>query len=401
MLTKSFPLFRLFGFKVQLDLSILIIAFLLIWTLSASFFPMLYPNLAASTYIWMGVLGVLGLFISIVIHEFFHALVGKQFGLPIGGITLFVFGGVAEMKEEPSSPKAEFWMAIAGPLASLGIAGITYLLYDLAVEMRWPVVLTGILNYLWQINLVLLVFNLIPAFPLDGGRVLRAILWKWKGEIQWATKISATIGSGFGMVLVLLGILAFFGGNPIGGIWYFVIGIFLRMMAQSSYRMLMFKSSLTGETVERFMNPNPITVPSDASITDLVDNYILRYHHKMFPVVENERVVGSVSIREVNQIAREEWDSVTVSSIMRPCNSENTVQSGSDVSKIIGKIVAQPHSYLLVVDNDSLKGIINTADILKFIAIKLELGEGSHEAGSREEPESLHEGKSRSLDHAG
>jgi Zn-dependent protease len=186
-------LFKLFGFTVWLDLSWFIIAFLLSWSLAKGFFPASTPGLSVETYWWMGWVGVMGLFLSIVIHEFSHSLVARKFGIPMGGITLFIFGGVAEMNEEPPNPKSEFWMAIVGPITSIVLGFLFYLTSSLEQQMGWPSSALGVLNYLGWINWFLAFFNMVPAFPLDGGRVLRSALWAWKKNIQWATRISSAI----------------------------------------------------------------------------------------------------------------------------------------------------------------------------------------------------------------
>ncbi|MFW7377570.1 MAG: site-2 protease family protein [Oligoflexus sp.] len=376
MFSRKIPLFRILGFKVQLDLSWFIIAFLLIWLLSVSFFPMMYPNLEPMSYFWMSLLGVLGLFLSIVIHEFFHALVGKRYGMPISGITLFVFGGVAEMKEEPVSAKSEFWMAIAGPMASLVIAGVSYFGFRSAINLQWSPIVIGVLNYLWQINLILVLFNLIPAFPLDGGRILRSILWRWRGELKWATKISTAIGSGFGLVLIILGFLSFLGGNAIGGVWYLLIGLFIRLIARSSYRSLLIRTTIGDETVDRFMNTQPITVRPDISITALVTDFVLQYHHKSFPVVSEEgRLLGCVSTKDLHAVKRDQWRQTKIRQVMQPCQENNTIHSGTPVKSILDRISLQPDLRLLVVEDSRLLGLVNSRDVLRYLSIRLELSE--------------------------
>jgi len=222
----------------------------------------------------MGVAGVVGLFASIVLHELSHSLVARRYGVPMKGITLFIFGGVAEMEREPPNPKAEFLMAIAGPIASLLIAIACLGSYRLAQALGWPVEIQGVAGYLAWLNGTLVVFNLVPAFPLDGGRVLRSALWRWKENLQWATRITSQIGSGFGLALILLGVLALIGGNVIGGMWWILIGLFLRGAAGMSYRQLQIRQALEGERVSRFMNTEPVTVLAATTVKNLVEDYI-------------------------------------------------------------------------------------------------------------------------------
>jgi Zn-dependent protease len=220
MFGRSIRIFTLFGFEVKIDLSWVILALLITWSLAQGLFPHYFKGLTNATYWWMGIFGALGLFFSIVFHELCHSLVARKYGLPIKGITLFIFGGVASMEQEPPSAKAEFLMAIAGPASSIVLGVIFFIIRTVGIETDWSVPLTGIFTYLAFINWVLAGFNLIPAFPLDGGRVLRSALWKWKNDIRWSTRIASRVGAVFGLVLIFLGVIQFFSGNFIGGIWW-------------------------------------------------------------------------------------------------------------------------------------------------------------------------------------
>ena len=213
MFTKRFNFLTVAGIKIGIDISWLFIAILLSWTLASGHFPYYYPNLSTSTYWLMGVVGMLGLFVCVVLHELGHAMVAKHYKLPISQITLFIFGGVAEIKKEPQSPKVEFLMAIAGPIVSIIIALAMYYLTEVGNLLGWPVFVTGVTNYLAIVNAIIVIFNLIPAFPLDGGRVFRALLWWWKKNLSWATKISTRLGWGFGSILIFFGIFSFITGN--------------------------------------------------------------------------------------------------------------------------------------------------------------------------------------------
>jgi len=213
MFGRGFELFKLFGFSVRIDASWILIAILVVWSLASGFFPHYYPDLSSGTYWWMGVLGALGLFASIVLHEFAHSWVARQRGMEMRGITLFIFGGVAEMDDEPPSAGTEFLMAIAGPVASILIAAASFALWQLSGRVNWPLPVGAVFWYLGFINVVLVVFNLVPAFPLDGGRVLRSLLWRLTGSLRQATRASSYIGSGFGLMLIVFGVLAFISGR--------------------------------------------------------------------------------------------------------------------------------------------------------------------------------------------
>jgi Zn-dependent protease/CBS domain-containing protein len=319
--------------------------------------------------------GALALFASVVVHELAHAKAAQRFGLQIRGITLFIFGGVAEMTDEPPTPKSEFVVAIAGPLASIGLGLLFAAVAAVGSRLDWAISALGVLQYLAWINFIVVLFNLVPAFPLDGGRVLRSALWKWKNDLRWATRVTSTIGSGFGVVLIALGVLSFINGNLIGGLWWFLIGMFLRSAAQMSYRQLVVRQLLEGEPVLRFMHADPDTVPRSASISELVEDHVYRYHHKMFPVVENGHLIGCVSTRDIREVPREEWDSRTVGEVMETCSPENTVPPKADAMRTLSKMNRTGRSRLLVVENDELKGVITLKDLTRFISLKLDIEE--------------------------
>lgn len=373
MFGKRVTLFKLFGFSVHLDASWVFIALLVTWSLAVGYFPLNYPDLAPSTYWLMGVIGAAGLFGSIIFHEFSHSLVARRYGLPMKGITLFLFGGIAEMTEEPANPKTEFLMAAAGPLSSVLLGSGLYSFFAWGKGAGWPGPVLGIIGYLAFINWILAGFNLLPAFPLDGGRILRSALWWWKHDLLWATRKAAGFGSGFGFALMFLGIMSLFAGNPVGGMWYFIIGIFLRSAAQSSYRQLLMRDSLAGKRVGDLMRTNPVTAPASISIRDLVENYMYKYHFKMFPVVRDEHLLGCISSRRIKEIPREHWDSFSVSAALDPCSADNSVSPRIEATKALSVMNRTGNSRLLVVEGERLQGVITLKDILKSISMKEEL----------------------------
>jgi Zn-dependent protease/CBS domain-containing protein len=373
MFGKRITLFKLLGFEVRVDASWLVIAVLITWSLAVGYFPYKYRGLAAQDYWWMGVAAALGLFASIVVHEFSHSVVARAYGLPMKGITLFIFGGVAEMGEEPSNAKTEFLMAIAGPVTSILIGGLFYVIYW-AGKTAWSTPVAGILWYLAWINWILAAFNMIPAFPLDGGRVLRSALWQWKGNVGIATRTASTIGAGFGGVLILVAVWQLLVGSFIGAMWYFLLGLFLRHAAQSSYQQLMIRKALEGEPVRRFMNTEPVTVSPDLSIEELVEDYIYKRHFKMFPVVDqSQKLEGCVTTSEVKKVPREEWPQHRVREVMQACSADNTIRPETDAVKALAQISRSGQSRLMVVDGDHLMGVIALKDLMGFLASKMDL----------------------------
>ncbi|HET7100543.1 MAG TPA: site-2 protease family protein [Terriglobia bacterium] len=378
MFGRTYTLFKMFGFAVRVDASWLIIAVLITWSLAAMVFPHEQPGLSHAEYWLMGIAGAFLLFVSIIVHEFAHSLVARRSGLSIKGITLFIFGGVAEMEREPSSAKVEFQMAIAGPLTSVAV-GAAFFALALAMRGSWPVAIVEVFTYLYWINWVLAAFNMIPAFPLDGGRVLRAALWHWKGNIWEATRIASAIGSGFGVLLIAYGAyrLLFF-GDFIGAVWLFLIGMFLRSVAQGSYQQLVVQRMLEGETIRRFMHTNPVTVSPALSVEDLVEHYIYKYHYKMFPVVNDSNdLLGCVTTKEVKAIPRGEWARNSVQAVMRASCTEDIVTPDTDAIKALAQMKKTQNSRLMVVDDGRLAGVLTLKDLLAFLSSKIELESGS------------------------
>lgn len=378
MIGRRFVLFELLGFKVQVDLSWLFLALLVTWSLAIGAFPFWYEGLSTSTYWWMAIAGMIGLVFSLIFHEMSHSLVARQFGLPIRGITLFIFGGVAEMEEEPSSAREEFFVAVVGPIASLVLALGFYVLGRIGAAQGLPTPVLGVVEYLAFINLLLAAFNMVPAFPLDGGRVLRAVLWHVKGSLRQATRLASRSGEIFAMVLMALGALqVVLAGNFVGGMWFFLIGLFLHAAARSAYFQVLTRREFEGEPVSRFMTREVVTVAPDVTVRDFVEDYIYRHHHDLFPVVEGERLVGCVGIRQVKGLAREEWARRRVEDLMVRCAPENTIPADTDAVKAMSVMRQTGSSRLLVTEGERLVGIIVLKDMLDFFALKMDLeGQG-------------------------
>jgi CBS domain-containing protein len=232
-----------------------------------------------------------------------------------------------------------------------------------------------VLGYFTIVNIMLAIFNMIPAFPLDGGRVLRAGLWYWKGSIRKATKIAARAGSLFGLLLVVLGVVALIMNQFVGGLWWILIGLFINSLAGRSYQQVLIRQALSGEPVSRFMRTDPVTVPRSISVRDLVDEYIYRYHYKLFPVVEGERLLGCVTTRQIREMPREEWDRQTVGAVAASCSSANSIPPDLDAMRALGKMHETGATRLMVVEGDRLLGLLTLKDLLRFLSVKIELEE--------------------------
>lgn len=241
--------------------------------------------------------------------------------------------------------------------------------------MGWPKSVTGVINYLAILNLILAGFNLIPAFPLDGGRVLRSILWGWKDNLKWATQLSSKIGGAFGIALIILGVIEVVIGNFIGGIWMALIGLFIRGASRSAYQQMLLRQSLEGEKISRFMKSEPVTVSPALSVEDLVEDYIYKHHYKMYPVVDKGKLVGCVTINQVKDIPRQERNQHMVRELAQSCSEKNTVSPDEDAMKALSLMKKNNVSRLMVVENGKLAGVISLKDMMGLLSLKIDLGD--------------------------
>lgn len=375
MFGRSITLFHLFGFRVRADASWLIVAALVTWSQAVAIFPSFAPGLDSARYWIMGIAGTIILFLSIILHEFSHAIVARRYGIPMKGITLFIFGGVAEMEEEPSSARAELLMAIAGPLMSVVLAIVFFIMSFAASLAGLPRELVAVVGYMGLVNVLLVIFNMLPAFPLDGGRVARALLWMWHGNLRRATRIAAFLGSAFGILLIVLGIASVFMNNLVGGIWWFLIGMFLRNAASMSYKNVVVRETLQGEPVTRVMREDPITVSRSIAVAELVEDHVYRHHHKMFPVVDGDRLIGCVTTRDIKALDRAEWHRQTVGTITRPVDETNSITPDTDALVALTSMSRSGTSRMMVVDQGRLVGIVTLKDLAKLLHRKMELEE--------------------------
>jgi Zn-dependent protease/CBS domain-containing protein len=373
------PLFTILGFEVRLNLSWLILGFLIAWTLAEGFFPQNFPDLGARTRWLMGLAGAVGILFSIVFHELSHSLVARFYGLPMGGITLFMFGGVAEMRSEPKTPRTEFLMAAAGPAASLVLAAAFYLLHGLAQLIGLPVPIIGVLYYLIIINVVLAIFNLIPAFPMDGGRMFRAALWGWRGDLRKATHIASRCGGIFGLVLIVLGILNLLGGAIVSGIWAILIGTFVRQAAQASYRQLLMRQALEGETVGDLMDDRPTALPQSMTVAEFLEKYASRRPYRLYPVVDGDKLTGCVNVARIRELPADQRATRTVSDIATACSDENTVSPDEPAIDLMDSMLSRgAGDRKIVVRDGRLVGTLSLDELRNIIMVRTELELSAH-----------------------
>ena len=329
MFGNRWRLFRLLGIPISLDASWLIILALVTWTL-ASVFRNALPSAGAGSVWLLALATAVSFFVCIVLHELGHAVVARASGMPIRGITLFLFGGVAELEGEPPSAGTEFFMAIAGPLVSVVLAVIFWVLWAVGTAQHWAAEAIVFCFYLVLINTTVLIFNLVPAFPLDGGRVMRSILWGATGNLRRATRWASFMGQGFAWLLIFVGVMQFFMGDLVSGISVGLIGMFLNSAARNSYQQVLLKEALQGEPVSCFMTREPIVVSPTLDLKHWVDNYVYRYHRKVFPVAENGHLEGVVSTQALSRFPRTEWDHHAVAEVMTPDVKTYSISPNTD-----------------------------------------------------------------------
>jgi CBS domain-containing protein len=280
------------------------------------------------------------------------------------------------MEKEPSSPGVEFKMAIAGPVMSFFLAfaffGLTQALYNLG----FPKAVLSITNYLFVLNLVVGIFNLIPGFPLDGGRVLRAALWSYYKDIKKATAIASGFGKGFAFFLIAMGFLNLFTGAIIAGIWFIFIGLFLQEAAEVSYRQVVMKKLLAGVKVENFMTKDVISVPANITLDKLVDEYFFRFRHASFPVMEDDTILGLVTLHDIKEVARDKWKERTAKDILIPMGKKLVIGKKADAMDALAKIARNRIGRLLVIEDSKLVGILSQRDIMRLFEFKSEIEGG-------------------------
>ena len=363
-------LFRIAGIQISVDFSWFIIFALIVWSLSAGYFPREFPGQSPGTYWLAGSIASLFFFVSVLLHELSHSLMAIRSGIKIPEITLFIFGGVSRLSEEAKDPGMELKIAAVGPLSSFVLAGLFRML-EMALHPSGPAMLTAIAGYLAWINLVLGVFNLVPGFPLDGGRILRAFLWWRTGSLARATKWASDVGKGFAVAMMILGAFQIFSGMLIGGMWMVFIGIFLRGIAEGGYQEVVMRQALEGVKIREVMVEDVVTVAPQLSISRLINDYFLRFGYKGFPVVRDGRIVGMVSLTEIKNIPEDEQPLRTVEEVMVPLSEEMRIEPELSLAEALKRMGQEDNTARLVVmDKDRMVGLITSTGLLRFVELK-------------------------------
>lgn len=380
----SIRLGKIAGIEITINYTWIIIVVLITWSLATAFMA-IYPAWGTATYWIVGFIAAILLFVSVLLHELAHSLVARSQGLPVRSITLFIFGGVSNIEREPQSAGVEFWMAIVGPITSIVIGVIAFLLYLPLARTNSP--LEAILNYLAIANILLGIFNLIPGFPLDGGRVLRSIIWKITGNLRRATRIASVIGEIVAVIFILIGVWVFFAGNFFSGIWLGFIGWFLLNAARTANAQVMLESMFKGVTVDQVMNRNPVTVPANISLQRLVDEDFLPQGLRSALVVQGEQFAGLITLNDIRRVPRDQWAQTPVGMAMIPVNRLHSVSPTQNLNDVLSLMANQDVNQLPVVQDGRVVGILSRDAIIRYIEVRRGLGVHAVSPSGQQPPE--------------
>jgi Zn-dependent protease/CBS domain-containing protein len=366
---NSIRLGRVAGIEIGLHYTWIFAVVLIAWSLAVGYFPSVVPALGVGTYLALGVVAALLLFASVLLHELSHSLVARSRGLTVDSITLFIFGGVSNLRSEAVTARDEFLVAIVGPVSSLVLAGVFWLVGQ-AVPSGSPY--AALFDYLAFVNVLLGVFNLVPGFPLDGGRVLRSLVWGATGDMQRATVVAAYSGQAFGWLLIVWGFARLLGGDLFGGLWTVFIGWFLNGAAESTRQEQVQRQTFRGVKVGNVMDPSPALAAADLSVHDFVFEYVLQRGHRALPIVEKGRLVGIATLADAKKLAQDAWPTTPVASIMTGMPLK-TVSPDSELSAAIALMAESGLHQLPVLQGDNVVGLLGRADIVRFLQLRQEL----------------------------
>jgi len=368
--TDHVQIAKVIGIPINLHFSWLIIFGLIVWTLSTGYFPAQQPDLPASSYWAKGLVASLLFFVSILLHELGHAVIALRYGLRTRSITLFIFGGVAQLDKDPRDGRAEFWMAAAGPLVSLSLAGLFY------ASAFLPFVgpsAAAVATYLALINLVLALFNLVPAFPMDGGRLLRGALWGSLGKAR-ATRIASGAGTFFAYFLIVAGVFSLIRGDSLSGVWYILIGWFIKDASAASYQQVRLDEALRGVTVRDAMVEAVGTIPSSGSVAEAAREYFMRTGYGSYPVTRGDAVVGLLCLKDVLRLSPEEREATSVQGAMRPLTSALVTEPEAPLPQAIARMAQAGTARLLVMQEGRLLGLLTMNGVIRRLKAREDLG---------------------------
>jgi len=360
---------KIAGIPIYLDYSWFVIFFLLVWTVGFALMPAEYPGLSQLDYLFIGVVSALLLFVSILVHELAHSVVARRNGLKIRQITLYLLGGVSEMEEEPKSPSLELKMAAAGPLTSLAVSLLLAVIWLLSVSLKLSPLVQAPAFYIALVNVLVAGFNLIPAFPMDGGRVFRSLLWRRNGDIVRSTVTASNAGRICAYVLIFFGIFSIFYVDLISGVWFVLIGWFISSSASASLRQTMIQEDLRGVRAADLMTRKVDGVPPEMTLETLSDEF-LRTKHTGFPVTSNDELQGCVTMDDLRRISKEKWATTTVRDAMTPRERLVTARQDDPATGVLVSMQQKNIGRVFVVDDGRISGIITRSDVMKAVELR-------------------------------
>lgn len=365
---SSITIGKVFGIPIGLDFSWFLIFALITWMLATSYFPAEFHNWSTTVYWLVGAITSLLLFVSVMLHELGHSVIALRYKIPVKSITLFIFGGVASIASEPPSPVAEFWIALAGPIVSLALAGIFRVIEPLSGSAA-PIF--ALAKYLAFINFILVGFNIIPGFPLDGGRVFRAIVWGMTKNYRKATLIAANTGRLIAFVFILLGVWQILGGSFASGLWIAFIGWFLESAANAQVQQQHVQDLLAGHTVSQAISFNYTIIPESTTLGDLANQRILGEGRRFLIVEDNEngdgKILGMVTPAEVAAVSREAWGYTRVSQVMIPQDRFHLVDADDDLWKVMASMDQEGIRQVPVIKNGQVLGVLSHGGIIRYL----------------------------------
>jgi Zn-dependent protease/CBS domain-containing protein len=330
-------------------------------------FPGQTPGRTGAEYLTMGTSAALLLFLSVLLHELAHSAVARSRGVQVEGITLFIFGGVAQTKSEAQRPIDEFLITVVGPITSLALAGLFWAVAVAADFYAWPAPVGAVAGYIGILNLVLAVFNMVPGFPLDGGRIFRSLVWQVSGDLDKATRWATYAGRAFGYALVAFGLLSLMQGFLLNGLWMAFIGWFLANAAAGSYRSFRMRASLARVHVSRVMAFRPVVIPEDVTIQEVVDEYFLRRPFGAYPVVAGEALVGLLSVDDASAVPAAERATTRVSAVMRPVADVPTATETDTLDEVLSHMEPKEEARTLILRDGQLVGIVTLGDVAQWV----------------------------------
>jgi Zn-dependent protease len=355
---------RIFGIPIGLDYTWFLIFIMVTALLATSYFPLEFSNWVAYQYWLVGGITAILFFASVLLHELGHSVVALHYKIPVHSITLFIFGGIAQIASEPPYALAEFWIALAGPLVNFVLLGVLTLLQPVVGGFA-PVL--GVVKYLAYINLTLGLFNLIPGFPLDGGRVFRAIVWGLSHNFRKATSIATTVGRGFALLFIIIGLWQMLTGNFANGLWIAFVGWFLENAAMGQMQNLTIQDLLAGHKVDQAMGRNYAIIPANITLQKLADDHVLGLGRSFFVVEENDRTMGLLTLHDITEIPRPEWPMVKASEVMIPVDRMQSIQADTQIVDALAKMDLDNLNQVPVMAGGQVAGVLSRDNIMNFL----------------------------------